>query len=168
MIARRGFTLVEMLVVAMIVGVLAALGMDLFKQRDEERLHGAARMLEQDIEWARSATLTDPDDPASVRLLEDGSGWMVVRRSAPTTPLTAADGSPMRRTLGEGMSQAAAGVKVAGMPEGSRSIDFEAFGGVKPSSASIELFLPDSETNCLITFESGSGAIQVAWTNPQS
>lgn len=163
---RRGFTLLEILVVVLIIGVLAALGMDLFRHTEQERLRGAARMLEQDIEWARSATLTNPDDPASVRLLDDGTGWMVVRASAPTAALTAADGSSMRRTLGVGMSEAAAGVQVLASGGTNRSIDFEAYGGIRSSPTSIRLTLPDSVSQCQITFESGTGLTQVSWPNP--
>ncbi len=159
--------MIELLVALLIVGVLAALGMDLFRQHDQERLRGAVRLLEQDIEWARTATLTNPDDPASIRMLDDGSGWMVVRQSAPTVPIAAADGSLMHRTLGQGMSEAAGGVQVGSVVATNRLIDFEAYGGVRESGASVELFLPDSGSNCLITFESATGMTQVAWANPE-
>lgn len=158
--------MIEVLVALLIVGVLAALGMDLFRQHDQERLRGAVRLLEQDIEWARSATLTNPDDPASIRMLDDGSGWMVVRQSAPTVPIAASDGSLMQRRLGDGMSEAAGGVRVGSVVATNRRIDFEAYGGVRDSEASVELFLPDSDTSCLITFESATGTTQVAWANP--
>jgi len=161
---RRGFTLLDMLMVVLIIGVLAALGMDLLGQRDGERLRGVARMLEQDIEWARSATLSDPDDPASIRLLDDGSGWLVVRASDTDTPATASDGSLMLRTLGEGMAEAAAGVQV--VSTGTRTIEFEAFGGVRIFPATLSIVLPDSESQCLVTCDPASGAMQVTWPNP--
>ncbi|MFM7809088.1 MAG: Tfp pilus assembly protein FimT/FimU, partial [Planctomycetota bacterium] len=89
MTRARGFTLIELLVVALIVAVLAALSMNLFAMHDEDRIEGAVRLLERDMEWARSATLTKPDDPAAIRLNADGSGWIVSRNSTPTTAMTA-------------------------------------------------------------------------------
>jgi len=166
MTTRRGFTLIEFLVVMLIIGVLAALGVDLFRHHEQERLRGACRMLEQEVAWARSATLTDPDDPASIRLLDDGGGWMVVRASALTTPLIAADGSPMHRCLGVGISASAAGVALAPVGSTSRLIEFEAYGGIRGGPESLRMTLQDSDYQCLVTFDPESGTPQVSWPNP--
>lgn len=167
MSVRRGTTLLEVLVTLLIIGVLAALGVDLFSHYRAESLQGAARMLEQDVEWARSATLANPDDPASILLLDDGTGWMVVRQSAPNTPVTASDGTSMRRVLGEGMAACAAGTRIS-LPAGStRSLEFEAYGGVRTSPNNLEMILPDSKEQCLIIFDLGTGQMQVQWPNPE-
>ena len=163
--ARRGYTLIEMLVVTLIVATLAGLSMDLLRPRDEERIEGAVRMFTRDVEWARSATLNNPDDPAAIRLADDGSGWFIARNSTPTVAMTAADGSTMRRTLGQGMSEAASGVRVVSSSSSQRKIEFEPFGGVREAPASIRAYLPDSSKECLITFESGTGSITVNWPN---
>lgn len=165
MSARRGYTLIEMLMVTLIVATLAGLSMDLLRPRDEERIEGAVRMFTQDVEWARSATLTNPDDPAAIRLSDDGSGWYIARNSAPTVAMTAADGSSMRRTLGEGMSAAASGVRLASSPASQRKVEFEPFGGVREGPTSIEATLPDSDRKCLITFAPGTGVITINWLN---
>ena len=166
MTARAGFTLIELLVVVMIIATLSALSIDLLRPNAEERLQGAARLFARDVEWARSATLTNPDDPASIYLATDGTGWLVSRNSAPDTPLTAADGSVMRRTMGSGISEAAAGVQLTSFSAAERRIEFEPYGGVRTSPAYFELILPDSRTKCRITFESGTGNIQTSWSNP--
>lgn len=163
--ARRGYTLIEMLVVVLIIATLAALSMDLLRPRDEERIEGAVRMFTQDVEWARSATLNNPDDPAAIRLAEDGSGWFIARNSTPTVAMTAADGSTMRRTLGQGMSQAAAGVRLVSSSSSQTKIEFEPFGGVREGPASVTAFLPDSNRSCLITFTPDTGSITVNWPN---
>ncbi len=163
---RPGYTLIEILIVVVIISTLAALGMDLLRPRDEERIAGAVRMFAQDVEWARSATLSMPHDPASIRLLEDETGWMVARNSAPTIAMTASDGTTMYRVLGEGMSASANGVRLVSSDTDERQIEFEPFGGVRTSPASIEMFLPDSDRKCLITFNESNGSIQVTWPNP--
>jgi prepilin-type N-terminal cleavage/methylation domain-containing protein len=161
----RGFTLIEMLIVALIVGVLAALSLPMFAMIDEDRIPGAVRLLERDIEWARSATLTNPGDPAGIRLNADGSGWIVSRNSSPTTPVTASDGTVMRRTMGEGWAEAAEGVRITPTTN-QASIVFEAFGGVSSSPDAIDAYLSDSGKKCRITFESGTGNVQKSWPNP--
>ena len=161
----RGFTLIELLVVALIVAVLAALSMNLFAMHDEDRIEGAVRLLERDMEWARSATLTKPDDPAAIRLNADGSGWIVSRNSTPATALTAGDGTPMSRTMGAGWAEAATGVRVVSVSS-ARTVEFEPFGGVKQAPEAIEAYLPDSVHKCRITFETGTGNLLKTWPNP--
>ena len=166
MIARRGFTLIELLVVVLIIATLSALAIGMMRPGQEERLQGAARLFVRDVEWARSATLTNPDDPVALRLSSDGSGWVVSRNSTPDTPLVASDGSSMRRTFGSGAFEAAAGVRLISGNASQRTIEFEPFGGVRQSPASISFALSDFHTQCRITFESGSGNIQTTWINP--
>jgi len=166
MSARRGFTLIETLVVVLIMATLSALAIGMMRPGQEERLQGAARLFARDVEWARSATLTNPDDPVALRLASDGSGWTVSRNSTPDTPLVASDGSSMRRTFGQGSFEAAAGVRLISSNASQRTIEFEPFGGVRQSPASVSFALSDCATQCRITFESGSGNIQTTWTNP--
>lgn len=161
----RGFTLIETLIVVLIVGILASLSVNMFQMHDADRIEGAMRLLERDMEWARSATLTNPDDPAAIRLHADGSGWIVSRNSSPTVALVAADGAAMRRTLGEGGAEAADGVVVTGASN-MRVIEFEPFGGVRQAPQSVEAYLPDSDYKCLITFEAGTGNLVKSWSNP--
>lgn len=165
MMRDRGFTLIELLVVVLIVAVLAALSMNLFTLRDEDRIEGAVRLLERDMEWARSATLTNPDDPAAIRLNADGTGWIVSRNSTPTTALKAGDGTPMTRTLGTGWAEAATGVRIVSVSN-VRNVEFEPFGGVKQAPEAIDAYLPDSVHKCRITFESGTGNLLKTWPNP--
>ena len=62
LVCRRGQTLVEILIVAAIMVILGALSIDLFRPSSDEKIQGAVRMFAQDAEWARGATLTNPDD----------------------------------------------------------------------------------------------------------
>ena len=160
--ARNGFTLIELLVVVIIIATLSALSIDMLRPNAEERLQGAARLFARDVEWARSATLTKPDDPVAIRIASDGTGWTVSRNSTPTVALKAADGSTMQRTFGTGLFESATGVKMVPSTTTARTIEFEPFGGVKQSPSSISMTLQDSTVSCLITFESGTGNIQTS------
>jgi len=162
---RRGQTLIEILLVASIIVILGALSIDLFRTSAEEKIQGALRMFAQDAEWARGATLTNPDDPASIRLMQDQTGWIVARNSTPTVAMVCSDGSSMRRVLGQGMSEAAQGVRLVSSNTAQTQVQFDPFGGVKTSPASIAMFLPDSTSKCTITFDSATGAMQLNWSN---
>lgn len=163
---RRGQTLVEILTVAAIIAVLGALSIDLLRPSAEEKIQGAVRMFAQDVEWARGATLTNPDDPASIRLMEDQTGWMVSRNSTPTIAMVSSDGAAMSRVMGVGMSEAASGVRLVSSNTSQRQVQFDPFGGVQTSPASIAMYLSDSSSKCTITFDSVTGAMQVNWINP--
>jgi len=162
----QGFTLLELLVVVLIVATLAGLSMNLFATHDDERLLGVTRVFRADVEWARSATLANPDDPAAIHLASDGSGWHVARNSAPLVAIEAADGQPMRRVLGEDAIGFASGISVGPSAGGPLKLQFDPFGGVQSGPTGVELTLPDSETQCLITFDAASGTPSVQWVNP--
>jgi len=164
----RGMTLIELLLVAVIMSVLAALAMPLLMSSDEERLLGAARLLEQDATWARSATLTDPADPAMLRLLPAGTGWEVVRMSDPTAAIQAADGTPMRRVLGAGAAAFSRGVRLD-LDEGATApILFEAYGGLASGPSELRFVLQDFQSQCLVTIDRLTGEMSVSWPEAAS
>jgi len=160
---RRGQTLIEILIVASIMVILGALSIDLLRPSSEEKILGAVRMFAQDVEWGRGATLTNPDDPASIRLMEDQTGWMVSRNSTPTVAMVSSEGTSMSRVMGNGMSEAAQGVRLVSSNTSQRQVEFDPFGGVKTAPSSIAVFLPDSTSKCTITFDSVTGAMKLNW-----
>lgn len=163
---RRGFTLLELLIVVLIVATLGALSIDLFRTHGEERLQGAARLFRADVEWARSATLSNPDDPTAIHLMADGSGWYVARNSAPLVALTGSDGAEIRRVMGTDLGDVTEGVSISPGTAGANKIEFDPFGGVRTGPSSVSLTLPDVDRECLITFESGTGLLKISYPNP--
>ena len=164
--ARRAFTLIELLVVVLIIATLATLSMDLFRMQDAERIEGAVRLFRSDVEWARSATLTKPDDPATIRLLDDGSGWCITRASTPTVTLSGSDGVPLRRVFGEDSAPSTDGMTVAPSGSALRVLEFDPFGGLRTGPSELRFTLPDSTNECLITIEAGTGNLSTSWINP--
>ena len=162
---RSGHSLIEILMVVLIMVILGALSVDIFRPSTEEKIQGAVRMFAQDVEWARGATLTNPDDPASIRLREDQTGWMVSRNSTSTVAMVSSDGASMSRVMGVGMSEAAQGVRLVSSNTSQRQVEFDPFGGVKNPLVSIAIFLPDSTSKCTITFDSVTGAMKLNWSN---
>ena len=160
---RRGHSLIEILMVVFIVAILGALSIDLLRPSSDEKIQGAVRMFAQDVEWARGATLTNPDDPASIRLLADQTGWMVSRNSTPTVAMVSSDGASMSRVMGVGMSEAAQGVRLVSSNTSQLQVQFDPFGGVKTAPTSIAIYLPNFTSKCTITFDSVTGAMKLNW-----
>ena len=123
----RGFTLIEMLVAALIFAVLAAMATELFGGSRYETVDAAVSLLEADLGYARSAAIATPADPVMLRISADGTGYYLARASAPSTVLTGPNG-PLRVTFGTGRASAAAGATLTS--SGSRDVSFGPFGGV--------------------------------------
>jgi hypothetical protein len=80
--------------------------------------------------------------------------------------MTGADGSQMRRVMGTGAAEVAQGVTLAPGTAGANKIEFDPFGGVRTGPSSLSLTLPDFDRECLITFENGTGLLQISYSNP--
>lgn len=152
MTRRQGFTLLEVLVVATIVAVLAALATDLFSGARLERLEAAIRILENDMAYARSKAIAAPADPIMLRFDADGKGYRVARASMPDLAISGPNG-PLRVRFGEQRASTAAGATVSTV--GSRDVVFGPFGGVMDPVPTIRVSLdggPEYSTVALDPF----------------
>ncbi|MFM8784772.1 MAG: prepilin-type N-terminal cleavage/methylation domain-containing protein, partial [Phycisphaerales bacterium] len=128
MTPRRGFTLIEVLVVAVMVAVIAGLAIDLSGTGAYERMDAAVRYIDADLALARGRALATPADPVVFRPAADGRGYWVALASAPDVPLAGPNG-PVSVRFGEGRASAAAGVRI--LSRGTiRDARFGPFGGV--------------------------------------
>lgn len=135
---RRAFTLLEVLVVAAIVGVVAALATDMFAGARLERLEAAIRILENDMAYARSRAISSPADPVVLRVHPDGRGYHLARAAAPESAITGPNG-PVHVRFGEHRAAAAAGAAIS--CTGSRDVVFGPFGGVMDPVPSLRVSL---------------------------
>ncbi|TVQ64963.1 MAG: prepilin-type N-terminal cleavage/methylation domain-containing protein [Phycisphaerales bacterium] len=133
---RRAFTLLELLItiaamLIILLAVMPSLGMGM-----RTRLVAATMNLVSDLEYARSLSIGEPDDPTMVRFAPDGSGYWVARASAPEEPIARHDGGAYSVTFGEGDAYLMSGVVVAlsGAPENGGSVMFDAFGRRVPGA----------------------------------
>jgi len=133
----RGFTLVDLAIAVMVLLVIAAVAMPSMRPDDRARLLGAGSRLVSDLEYARSMSIGDPSNPATLVLRETGDGYWLARAETPETPIARNGlGDPYEVVFGEGDADMLSGVTISlvGSDEGGAVI-FDAFGRLNPAVA---------------------------------
>lgn len=147
----RAFTLVEVLVVAVMIAVIAGLAMDLSGSGAYERMDAASRYIDADLALARGRALATPADPVLFRPAADGRGYWIARASDPDVPIDGPNG-PVSVRFGDGRASAAAGVRI--LWRGSiRDARFGPFGGVMDPVPSFDLAVDGADERATITFD---------------
>jgi prepilin-type N-terminal cleavage/methylation domain-containing protein len=83
-----GYTLVEIVMTLLILGIVAALVAPNLSQADTSRLPAAMRLLEADLAYAQSHAIAHPDDPCVVVFDTQQPGYHPLRTPS-TSSLTA-------------------------------------------------------------------------------
>lgn len=163
MTARRAFTLVEVLVALLLVGVIAAMATDLFSGGRHERVDAGVALLEADMGYARSLAISSPADPVVLRVAADGSGYHLALASAPEAALDGPNG-PLRVTFGEGRAEAAAGLVLSA--GSGREVRFGPFGGVMDPVPTLTVAMVDAPERATMVLDPLSGDASVAYQSP--
>ncbi len=85
---RRGFTLVEVMAVVLILAIAGALVMPMFGKTADSELRAAARLVAADLDYAKIGSVTHADDPRLVAIDKDNNTYHIAAQSSPDTPLT--------------------------------------------------------------------------------
>ncbi|MDX2114083.1 MAG: hypothetical protein SFZ24_00500 [Planctomycetota bacterium] len=99
---RRAFALLDVLLAAALLAILAALAIPSLRPNDSLKMVSAAVLISADLEYAQSATIAAPGDPTVFRLDEKLPRYWLALASSPDTPITRPDGAPWLVTLGSG------------------------------------------------------------------
>jgi Tfp pilus assembly protein FimT len=86
--ARRAVTLAELLVVVICLAVAAAIVMPTALDGPATQLRAAADLLVADLEYARSESMSNADDPRLLVFDASTNRYHIARRSDATVPLT--------------------------------------------------------------------------------
>lgn len=128
----HGFTLLEVLIVVVLLGIIAMLVLPLFGDQDGDRVRSAARLLVSDLEYAQLCSIGDGADPCSVVFDLTAHRYHLARRSTPMTPIThPGTGEEYITDFGDSLARALVGVRIDSIEEiANDQILFTSFGSL--------------------------------------
>lgn len=159
----RGFTILEVVIAAVIVAIIAASAINMLVGGRFERVQAGIRLLQSDMDVARATALSNPGDPVVLRLHADGSGYHVARASAPDTPLTGANG-PLSVTFGVGRGESAAGCSISTV-SGVLTLQYGPFGGIEDPVPTVLVTLLDGSERATMLLNPLTGDPTVMYEN---
>ncbi|MEO0586114.1 MAG: type II secretion system protein [Planctomycetota bacterium] len=162
----RGYTLVEVVTVVMLIGVMAALVVPMMRQTPHSALSGAAAILAADLDAARIDSIAQADDPRVVVFDTAAESYYVAASSDTAVPLTsAADRQAWRVTFGQGVARELGDVGIRAVSlGGDAELGFTAFGSLD-QTADAEIILEAGSLTVSITLDAATGEVTVGQIN---
>ncbi|MCP4247272.1 MAG: prepilin-type N-terminal cleavage/methylation domain-containing protein [bacterium] len=148
---RAAFTIVELLLVMVIAGIVAAMALPMVGDTDTTRLTGAARLLIADLGFAQVESIAHPDDPCVVVFDNGSDSYMVTHSSDTATAITnPADGKAYTTAYGTGRAAELTGVTIQSYSlNGDDELGFGTFGQL------------DQTTPATVTLAAGGSTITI-------
>ena len=178
--ARRAYTLAELLIVVLIIGVIGLIAIPQTTGMRSPRLKTAANVLAADLEFCQSQCINDPGNPYVVSFDTVNNAYALTTppvAPAPTaTPVNhPADGLPFRNDFATGRNAALAGVtltSVTNVPNGPGNggaavptLAFSSFGVPQttlPQNLTITLTADGSQMVVTVDYATGDVSIGAA------
>lgn len=157
-----GFTLVEILIVLVIMGIIATVAVPRMGETDTSRLRAAAQLLYADLEYTQYESITHPGDTRIIVFNLANPGYHIAATSRPKVPIENPIGSVnYQRTFGQGAASLLDGVSLSALSlNGDRRLGFGRYGELDQDTAAV-ITLAAGDQAIDVTIEPFSGEISV-------
>jgi len=148
---RPGFTLVELLIVIVLLGIVGGLALPMLGDSKQLQLREAARLLAADIEFTQNESIAHGDDPRMIKFDTANNQYWIAPASAPDTPITdIVLQEPYLVSLGSGRAAGVGLVTIQSIDlSGDDELRFDAYGS------------PDQTGPATITLSAGTSTLTI-------
>jgi len=148
-VSRRGFTLVELLIVVAVIAVVVNLSLPMFGSSEAAKLTAAATMVEADLAFAQVESIAHGDDPRIVVFDTTNHRYHIAAASDTATPIThPVTKKPYLVQFGEGNAERLASVTISAVSiGGDDELGFGMYGQL------------DQTTDATVTLANNAGSI---------
>jgi len=156
--SSTAFTLIEMMLVVIIVGIFAALAVPYAGSAAQSQLPAAMRILEADLGFAQAHAIAHQHDPCVIVFDKVTNRYFLALTSAPTVPLThPGDNQPYTMKFGLGRASNLSRVSIKTLVVGDdNQLAFGSLGQLDQNTAAA-ITLTDGNSDMTITLDPITG-----------
>lgn len=157
----RGFTLIELMITVMLMGIAAAMVIPAINSTDSTHLAAGVSLMIADMDFAQTMAINVPAEKVLLRFDPDNARWWVAPQSAPNQPyLHLYTNDPYDTTMGAGRAMSAIGVTftVVDMEKviSDYQIAYDAFGALDQTT-NPQIVLTSGDFSSTITIDAEIG-----------
>ena len=144
--SRTAFTLIEVLIVIVLLGIVAAMALPMTGAAGATKAIAAGRLLQADLEYAQHESIAHPDDPCLLKVDSKGQRYWIAKASDVNTPISDPAGQgAFLVTFGSGRAHMLTGVTINTYSlGGDNELHFDAFGQPDQTTAATIVLACDS------------------------
>lgn len=161
---RRGFSVVELLIVVMIIGIIGMIAVPAASHLRAPRLRTAADILAADLEFCQSESIHEPSALRIVRFdVSNNRYWLALAASQATPISHPADSLPYRNDFSTGRNRVLQGVRlvsISGVTCYPWNLAFDAYGKPQLTQSPVITLAADGK-QITVTVDATTGDVTV-------